>query len=584
MISTFAQDDDKYKNVRKKDYDQKDQYEDGDYLFPPEPKNNWSIGAKGGLAYVAGDVKPQPGTGFALDVRKALGHAFSLRAEAGVGRTYGQNYSSTNGYRNHGGNPWAELYYPDGRNPLFGNPDLQQQFEVTPPSVYYNYRMQYADFALQGILSLNNINFYKEQVSWNIYAGAGIGAMAYNVKVDALDAGGTLYTHFPAVDAIALNDVNTFGIDGRKERLDLLRSSQDGVYETAAEGHQDETGLQISGDNYVVNPVITASLGLSYRLTRRIEVELEHRLAWSNDDLIDGQRWQETGFGGQGSYNSSQTPLTRDFDNYNHTTLGIHVRLGKGEESSWWRNPLTEVYSSAQEAREVVKKLTDDGDDDGVPDLYDKEPDTPEGSVVDSQGRVLDSDSDGYPDSEDGEPFTPKGCIVDARGVALDTDNDGVPDCFDKEPNSPAGMYYDAKGVAIIMPGNDGNDGKDAELPCLLPVIYFDLDKDYIKPEFYPELYYIAQVMRANPALKVRASGHTDVRNSDAYNEDLSRRRVTNAVDFIVNTYSIERSRFVTDYSGEKKTVINGLPDNHSNPKFEALHFVNRRVEFECIK
>jgi hypothetical protein len=40
----------------------------------------------------------------------------------------------------------------------------------------------------------------------------------------------------------------------------------------------------------------------------------------------------------------------------------------------------------------------------------------------------------------------------------------------------------------------------------------------------------------------------------------------------------------VTDYSGEKKTVINGLPDNHSNPKFEALHFVNRRVEFECIK
>ena len=111
VLAGYAQDEDKYKNIRKKDYDQKDQYDDGDYLFPPEPRNNWSVGLKGGLAYVAGDVKAQPGLGLALDVRKALGHVFSLRLQAGAGQTQGQNYQPSHGYRNQANNPWNDLYF-----------------------------------------------------------------------------------------------------------------------------------------------------------------------------------------------------------------------------------------------------------------------------------------------------------------------------------------------------------------------------------------------------------------------------------------------------------------------------------------
>ncbi|MEM7372237.1 MAG: OmpA family protein [Bacteroidota bacterium] len=571
MILGYSQDEDKYKNIRKRDQDQKDQFDDGDYLFPPQPRNNWSVGIKGGLAYVAGDVKAQPGAGFALDVRKALGHVFSFRLQGGVGRTYGQNYEQTHGYRNKDTNPWNVNYYPNGVNQLNGGDQ--------PPQVFYNYRMQYGDLALQGVVNLNNINFYKEQSQWNIYAAAGVGLMGYSVKVDALDANGAPYSHFDEVAAQLLNDQTTPGIDGRKVRLDMLKQNQDGIYESAGEGHLNETGIQVSGDNYVINPMVTGAIGLRYRLGRRVELELEHRIAWANDDLLDGQRWQEGG--GGPDWAADQTSLTRDFDSYNHTTLGLHFRIGPGEESLWWSNPLTEVYSSAQEAREIVKKLTDDTDNDGVPDLYDKEPDTPEGVPVDGQGQTLDSDNDGYPDTEDDQPFTPKGCDVDNHGVALDADDDGVPDCFDKEPNSPPGMYYDAKGVAIQITNNGGGDVK---IPCLLPVIHFELDKDAIKPEFYPELYYIAQVMQNDPSLQVRATGHTDVRNTDAYNEDLSRRRVSNAVDFLVNTYGIDRNRFITGFEGESNNRIKNLPDNHSNRKLEPLHYVNRRVEFECIE
>lgn len=561
---TLAQDDDKYKNVRKSDYDQKDQYDDGDYLFPPEPKNNWSIGIKGGLAYVAGDVKAQPGAGFALDVRKALGHVFSLRLQGGIGQTEGLNYQRTTGYRNHVNNPWNDVYYSGGVNQLDNS--------TVPPEVYYNYQMRYGDLALQAVVNLNNINFYKEQAQWNVYAAAGVGVMAYNTKVDAGRGANVDPYDFSSIPPLTGSN-SFFNIGGRRDVVNALKGVLDGEFESPGEGHIDETAIQIGGDNYVVNPVLTVAAGLRYRLGRRVELELEHRIAWSNDDLLDGQRWQEVG--------GALTPLTRDFDSYNHTTLGIHFRLGKGEESLWWSNPLTEVYSSAQEAREIVKRLTDDSDNDGVPDLYDKEPDTPIDSPVDGQGRTLDSDQDGYPDNEDDEPFTPKGCDVDGNGVALDADNDGVPDCFDKEPNSPPGMYYDAKGVAIQMP--EVSTGA-ADVPCLLPIIHFDLDKDAIKPEFYPELYYIAQVMKNDPSLRVRATGHTDVRNTDSYNEDLSMRRVNNAVDFIVNSYGVDRSRFVTSYQGEQQNLIQNLPANHSNRKLEPLHYVNRRVEFECVR
>ncbi len=558
MVGGYAQDgDDKYHNVPNRLQDQKDEYDDMDYLFPPQPKSNWSIGIKGGLAYVAGDVKARPGLGFGIDVRKAMGHIFGLRFQATGGQTKGQNYQLTNGYKNHQNNPWDTNYFTDRT--------------TTPPSVFYNFQMRYFDVGLQGVVNLNNINFYKEQNKWNIFASAGIGLMAYNTKVDALNANGEIYDFSSVPNFTTVSD--------RRDILDAINSLQDGVYETPAEGHVDEQDLTLSGDNYIVNPFVSGSVGFRYRISRRLELEVEHRIAWSNDDLLDGQRWQEAG--GGGNFPSSQTSLTRDFDSYNHTTLGVHFRLGSGEESLWWTNPLTEAYSSAAEARELVRKLSDDADNDGVPDLYDKEPDTPLGLQVDASGRTLDSDGDGYPDSEDDEPFSPKGSAVDSRGVALDSDADGVPDIFDKEPGSAPGALVDAKGIAI--PTFDPA-LVNASAPCILPIIHFDLNKDEIKPEFYPELYYIAQVMKNDENVTVKATGHTDVRNTDEYNVDLSMRRVNNAVDFMINTYGIDPSRFDRGYDGENNTVIKNLPDNHANRKLEPLHYVNRRVEFECVR
>jgi OOP family OmpA-OmpF porin len=49
----------------------------------------------------------------------------------------------------------------------------------------------------------------------------------------------------------------------------------------------------------------------------------------------------------------------------------------------------------------------------------------------------------------DNEPFTPKESPISRDGVALDSDRDGVPDIFDQEPNSEEDALVDAKGIDI---------------------------------------------------------------------------------------------------------------------------------------
>src|ERR1019366_3922462 len=55
--------------------------------------------------------------------------------------------------------------------------------------------------------------------------------------------------------------------------------------------------------------------------------------------------------------------------------------------------------------------------------------------------------------------------------------------------------------------------------------IYFDFNKDTIKPESEPVLKQIVQAMTDNPSWKLTVSGHTDNIGGDAYNLDLSKPR-----------------------------------------------------------
>ncbi len=102
--------------------------------------------------------------------------------------------------------------------------------------------------------------------------------------------------------------------------------------------------------------------------------------------------------------------------------------------------------------------------------------------------------------------------------------------------------------------------------------IYFDINKDVVKPESYGTLKGIAEVMNENPDVKVKIVGHTDSDGADPANLDLSKRRGTSVKNELVRAFNIDAARIESDGMGETQPVApNDTPANKA---------LNRRVEF----
>jgi OmpA-OmpF porin, OOP family len=101
--------------------------------------------------------------------------------------------------------------------------------------------------------------------------------------------------------------------------------------------------------------------------------------------------------------------------------------------------------------------------------------------------------------------------------------------------------------------------------------IYFDVNKDVVKPESYGTLKGIADVLNENPDLKVKIVGHTDSDGADAANLDLSKRRGSAVKAELIKDFGIDASRLESDGMGETQPVApNDTPANKA---------LNRRVE-----
>jgi outer membrane protein OmpA-like peptidoglycan-associated protein len=102
--------------------------------------------------------------------------------------------------------------------------------------------------------------------------------------------------------------------------------------------------------------------------------------------------------------------------------------------------------------------------------------------------------------------------------------------------------------------------------------IYFDVNKDVVKPESYGTLKEIATILNEVPDVKVKIVGHTDSDGQDAANLDLSKRRAASVKNELVKNFNVNGDRLVTDGLGESQPVApNDTPSNKA---------LNRRVEF----
>lgn len=102
--------------------------------------------------------------------------------------------------------------------------------------------------------------------------------------------------------------------------------------------------------------------------------------------------------------------------------------------------------------------------------------------------------------------------------------------------------------------------------------IYFDFDKDTIRPEFESVLNAHADYLRSNPNTTVILQGHGDERGTREYNLGLGERRAQ-SVESYLTVQGVSPSQLEIVSYGEERPAVQG----HS----EDAYAQNRRVVFD---
>jgi outer membrane protein OmpA-like peptidoglycan-associated protein len=276
-------------------------------------------------------------------------------------------------------------------------------------------------------------------------------------------------------------------------------------------------------------------VGIKRNYSPWLDLGLEFRENWNRSDNLDAF--------------SFNTWRNRTTDYYTVLTLQASIKLGtKGRLDHYdWINPIESIYETMDSFASVqtkVNAISQDQDNDGVSDYFDKEPESENNIMVYGSGVVVDSDRDGVPDFKDDQIFTEKGAPVNEKGVMDDADNDGVPDYRDEDPTTPAGSGVTPTGRAI----KSGGGCCDCE-DLILPAIIFDEGSAKVKPEFYGVLYSVASKMKECPDLKIVTAGYS-LRSKSG--EQISWKRSNAVIDVLNKEYGVSRDRFIIDYNAKK--------------------------------
>ncbi len=233
-----------------------------------------------------------------------------------------------------------------------------------------------------------------------------------------------------------------------------------------------------------------------------------------------------------------------------HLPAGLTAHMGAGPGiSGGIGTPTFRVFAGLgyQYVPPKVVPPPPDRDGDGIVDADDRCPDDPE-------------DTDGFED-QDGCPDP-------------DNDQDKILDPADKCPNDPEtyNEFEDADGCPDAKPAAKVQITRTA---ITVPTVYFDTNKDSLQQRSHQTLKEVAALLQKNEWVKkVRLEGHTDDRGDDAYNMDLSQRRMATVKQFLMDQ-GVAADRLEAKGYGETKPIA-----DNKTAKGRAQ---NRRVEFVIV-
>jgi outer membrane protein OmpA-like peptidoglycan-associated protein len=498
---------------------QQDNFMNGISSYPPKPRNMWEVGIEGGTAFIASDVPSQVGWGGGVYVRKAIGYVVSFQLDALYDEEFGLGWHQQPG-----------LEYNDVLNGGSKNPNLNYYASPGPGFVYDNYQCQMENLNIDAVFALNNIGYHHRAKNRKFMLNGIVGAagLLYNTHINQLNSNGQPYPYAEIPSG-----------DTKTQIIAILKSMLDNSYET--EGDQAAGHAKVASE--WIDPGFNSGMQLQYHISKHFNVGAEFLLTLIHDNALAGDPWQ---------FNNSNA----QFDAYHHEFLTIGYAIGgkHSVEPLYWQNPSDYTYDALKTIRSGLANMLQDADGDGVPDYLDQEPNTPAGWPVDTHGVSLKLDKNGVPHYDQKGTFTPS-TIVESDLDSLKNQINNIQKNVQQELND-----------------------MDSKTTWFLPMIFFDFNNAKVKPEYYPELKYVATVMIAHPNMKVVVDGNADDRGTEAYNLTLSKNRAEAAMDHLVKTYGIDPSRLIVKYEGKAKQLVPGLEPVY--PYKEDEQQVNRRVEF----
>lgn len=261
------------------------------------------------------------------------------------------------------------------------------------------------------------------------------------------------------------------------------------------------------------------------------QVRLGNRVALTGDFSTILNAQQDYAFDGNSSAN-----VGRGFQGILFQgTLGLTFYLGGAEKHADW-------FAMDSMLQEKIDEL--------------------EGRVATIETGLTDSDQDGIPDMFDAEPNSMAGVAVDQKGRTIDRNGNGISDELER--------YFDSK----YSEGQNGV-GQKFDVTELINDgyvnVYFDFNKSTPTNESVAGINFLVKYLKDNPSASADVSGYSDEIGAAEYNNVLSKKRAENVKQILVDA-GISASRLNIVANGE---------DNSVNKASKDARKIVRRVTFQ---
>lgn len=260
------------------------------------------------------------------------------------------------------------------------------------------------------------------------------------------------------------------------------------------------------------------------------QIKLSNRIAFTGDFSTILTAKQEYAFDG------ASRPAGRGFSGILFQgTVGFTVYLGKNETHADWF-VMDSVLKDQLEALEARVATIETG--------------------------LTDSDQDGVPDMFDAEPNSMAGVAVDNKGRTIDRNNNGVADELES--------YFDTKYGDKNTAGGSGVGVKELINEGYVNV-YFDFNQTQPTADSASGINFLVKYLKANPSASADVVGYADEIGNSDYNKSLSQQRAENVKQILVDA----------GISASRLNVVGNGEDTSVNKDSKQARQIVRRVTFK---